>query len=79
MAVWLDQTVRVEAEPTVEVAPDGDVHTTWVEGGQSFTLIESPDEARKRSQKILDALRLVAEAVTVVVLAAASLHVGTAG
>lgn len=72
MASWLDQTVRVEAEPEIDIAPNGDVHTTWIDGPQSFTVIESAEEARKRSEKILEKLRLVGEAATVIALIAAA-------
>lgn len=78
MTGWLDQTVRMETEAVVEVSPDGSVHSTWVDGPQSFTLIETSDEARRRSEKILAALRLVGEAVTVIVLTAAALTSATA-
>ena len=47
MTSWMDATIKVSSEGELEVAPDGDVHCTWIENGHSFTIIVSMDEARR--------------------------------
>ena len=47
--MWQDTTIRVESEGQVEIAPDGDVHVTWMERGVSLTVIVSQFEARRLS------------------------------
>lgn len=46
MTSWSDQTIRMSSRAEVQIAPDGDVHLTWVEGSVSLTVILSGDEAR---------------------------------
>lgn len=52
MSRFMDQTVRVETPGQLEIAPDGDVHVTWIEDGVSLTLIVPMDEARRLSDDL---------------------------
>lgn len=44
--MWQDQTIKIETEGDLEVAPDG-FHVTWAEHGVTFTLIVPKDEWRR--------------------------------